>query len=213
VVALISLASIEMHHMRHRRDVLRQMDRRVARLEVTRARNEAAGEDCCPAAISRIAATARTLGSMPRHATTGPMANRTNQFATRRTGAPPPPPPPRAADNATAKIQQLYGRTAWRTSADLLSLNRPFQVLVLGYHQSGTSILTRLLMMMGLWAGKPEAMWLCEPRRRPLAAHALLPFIACVQLASVLAASPLVGSRRQERDAACPWPLLLLLYI
>lgn len=41
------------------------------------------------------------------------------------------------------------------------------QVLVLGYHNTGTSILTKLLMMMGMYAGEPSELSL-GGREKPL---------------------------------------------
>ena len=143
MLALLSLAAVEMRRVQQHEEAMREMERRLLAVETGHSSN---------------ASSAASAGAEYR-------ATRTSATTSNASTPAAKPPPPAAAptNSSEAKSRQLYaGRTAWRSSAELLPLGRPFQLLVLGYHQSGTSILTRLLMMMGAWAGKPEALWLCE---------------------------------------------------
>jgi hypothetical protein len=69
----------------------------------------------------------------------------------------------RAAEpRAPAALQKYYGRTIWRNSSAFEGQGKPYQLLVCGYHNTGTSILTRLLMLLGVWLGYPADILLCE---------------------------------------------------
>jgi hypothetical protein len=67
-----------------------------------------------------------------------------------------PPRPPRPPD-PPAVLRELYG-----DGFDLGAPNGTGTVVVVGMHNSGTSLVTRLLMLMGVFAGKRKDLAIAE---------------------------------------------------
>lgn len=68
-------------------------------------------------------------------------------------------------------LQALYNRQTWPSST-----SGPNQILVMGYYRSGASLVARLLMLMGVYAGEPDDLligegsgvpWCCMGRDAP----------------------------------------------
>ncbi|CAD7700669.1 unnamed protein product [Ostreobium quekettii] len=69
--------------------------------------------------------------------------------------------PERGTDQS---FRQLYGRRWAKEVLDADLYDRdgfsPWQFVVLGFHNSGASMVARLLMLMGAWTGKPEDLYM-----------------------------------------------------
>ena len=64
-------------------------------------------------------------------------------------------------NDPAAELTRLYDRLFWPNEQA-----GPSQILVMGYYHSGAALVTRLLMLMGAWAGEPRDLLVGEQPRR-----------------------------------------------